>query len=137
MSAKRGGLALAGVLLALAGCDRTQLSAGGVAAACDGGACDAGIGHTGPDVPTTPVLTCAAPLILCGDHCADVQRDGSNCGLCRHACGGTQVCSHGACVELQSPPPPLTCAAPLSLCGDHCADIQHDPASCGACGHAC
>ncbi|MEZ4406093.1 MAG: hypothetical protein R3A52_06430 [Polyangiales bacterium] len=53
----------------------------------------------------------------------------------RHGLPAGQVCSRGACGA--------TCASPLVTCGGEdggvarCADLNIDPANCGACDNAC
>src|SRR4051812_39118009 len=86
-------------------------------------------------------ITCAAPLGICGSGasaaCTDLQNDPSNCGACGKACALGDLCLTGGCVLTGA----AVCPAPRALCGAGgdaiCADLDHDPANCGACGSAC
>jgi hypothetical protein len=42
-------------------------------------------------------LTCAAPLVLCGLRCVDVETDSGNCSGCGNSCGPGRTCITGAC----------------------------------------
>jgi hypothetical protein len=64
----------------------------------------AACGHHGnqagaADAPSpTDALECTAAQTLCGDTCADLMTDVSNCGACGHACGcGSTSCTAGIC----------------------------------------
>jgi hypothetical protein len=64
----------------------------------------AACGHHGnqagaADAPSpTDALVCTAAQTLCGDTCADLMTDVSNCGACGHACGcGSTSCTAGIC----------------------------------------
>jgi hypothetical protein len=46
----------------------------------------------------TEEKTCATDQTVCGDACAVLTTDPSNCGACGHACGEGQVCTAGACL---------------------------------------
>jgi streptogramin lyase len=55
--------------------------------------------------------------------------DIANCGACKMACAGGQLCTAGKCVT--------SCAADQTNCKDTCVNLLNDPRDCGACGTAC
>lgn len=76
------------------------------------------------------------------DDCNDTVGDGCEADL-----ASAETC--GDCSTTCSPPAPIcapagigrectsTCEAPQTPCGTSCADLDSDPANCGACGHDC
>ena len=92
-----------------------------------------------PDVPPPPDVTlppdvpqpdCPTPFRACGDVCADLDNDPSNCGGCGVSCGFGARCLRGRCLA-------ISCGRGLTLCGDSCVDLTTDAANCGACGRFC
>ncbi|MFO0649484.1 MAG: hypothetical protein U0326_24800 [Polyangiales bacterium] len=75
------------------------------------------------------VTPCAAPNLVCGTTCTDVQTSVTNCGRCGNACAAGQSCVAGACVT--------PCPSPNVMCGAVCADVQTSVSNCGRCGNAC
>ncbi|MBL8716830.1 MAG: hypothetical protein JNL79_12585 [Myxococcales bacterium] len=90
-------------------------------------------------------LSCGTGLDLCTSACVDFKTDNNNCGACGNKCGSGQSCQAGVCQA--------TCGTGLTACtgsgGDggaeggadggagYCANLDNDPANCGACGKAC
>ncbi len=72
---------------------------------------------------------CAAPRVLCGGACVDLQTDRAHCGRCGAACASGQSCVAGACR--------VNCASGQSSCAGVCRDLSNDLGNCGACGRAC
>ncbi len=64
----------------------------------DGGTPDGG---TEPDasVPDGGVITCGAPLTICGVECINTQADPRYCGDCETACPAGNVCEAGNCID--------------------------------------
>jgi len=58
-------------------------------------------------------------------YCAQLAKDGANCGACGHVCPQGKACDQGVC------------SCPLTQCGSLCVDTQTDATNCGACGHSC
>lgn len=56
-------------------------------------------------------------------------------------CRPTETTCHGVCIARLADGgdacPPTMCAAPLTACGDTCANLQTDSSHCGLCGIAC
>jgi len=67
---------------------------------------------------------CAGGQMLCGDSCADVLSDPSNCGGCGIPCSGGQVCRNGSC----------GCQSGM-LCNGAC--VSSDATHCGDCNTTC
>lgn len=68
---------------------------------------------------------------LCGGVClasTSLLSDNFNCGVCGVACGRSQTCQGGACVD---------CPAGQTVCSFACTNLRNDPRNCGACGNAC
>ncbi|MGI8476733.1 MAG: hypothetical protein ACR2OO_10220, partial [Thermomicrobiales bacterium] len=66
----------------------------------------------------------------CSGTCADLSKDGQNCGSCGNFCGTLMVCSAGSCVDV--------CALNgLLACGGTCVNATVDPNNCGVCGLSC
>src|SRR6185295_405838 len=84
-----------------------------------------------PDVVTmmdAPTLEqCNKSTTRCGDTCADLTTDNSNCGSCGTQCPSKASCEAGSCV----------CNAGQQLCNGACTDTATDTTNCGACGKAC
>ncbi len=85
-------------------------------------------------------VRCASGQIECGGQCVDPRTDARNCGSCGRACAAGQACEGGA--DGGAPSCVATCAAPFSECAPdggtpYCANLQVDPANCGACRRAC
>jgi hypothetical protein len=85
---------------------------------CSGGICD---------------VDCKAPLVRCGDQCADPSTNLQHCGGCNRPCTapamGTPLCSGGAC--------DFACNAGWTKCGVLCVNTQTDGTNCGGCGITC
>jgi hypothetical protein len=85
-----------------------------------------------------PPMPNACPNPAGGAFCTNLSSDAGNCGGCGHACPAGIVCQNGVCGGGQ-----ITCPSPAKTCTDqvtgkvYCADIQHDPGNCGACGSVC
>jgi hypothetical protein len=87
--------------------DTTEPDAGDASAAPDASAkpdasvpdasapADAGVDAGPPACPTNTER--------CGTDCVDTQSESAHCGRCDNVCGGTQICTDGACVA-----PPIT-----------------------------
>ncbi|HEY0190300.1 MAG TPA: hypothetical protein VGC42_04210 [Kofleriaceae bacterium] len=58
----------------------------------------------------------------------------SACGSAGQATG---VVDASAGRDATDGPDGASCAPPLTMCGDRCTNLANDPASCGACDHAC
>jgi hypothetical protein len=151
---------VAGLLVALAGCD----GGGG-----DGGGGDGGGGDGGG---------CTAPMVWCpGAGCVNTSVSVDHCGDCAAACEGCDRCIMGDCTpaccgsdEIDCDPSVATldcvvttnnrahcgscdnvcaddetcsgrqcvpCEAPLARCGNTCADLSNDIRHCGECDNAC
>jgi endo-1,4-beta-D-glucanase Y len=83
-----------------------------------------------PQVCSNSTCTCAAPLLACGDKCANVDSDPMNCGACGTICSGaTPYCSQKLCVA--------TCPGTEMACGMACTNTATDPLNCGFCTNAC
>ena len=111
--------------------------------------------------PTTDSGGCPDGQTDCDGTCIDPSSDPNNCGFCGLACGVGRTCSGGGCVcsagytdclgiccaadevcvegfcqpALVEPVP--ACGAGLTNCFGVCADLQSDPAYCGACDTPC
>lgn len=72
----------------------------------------------------------------CGaDECVDVSADPAHCGRCDRACGITEECVAGSCVE-------PTCVAGATECGTRlseraCVDLDSNLEHCGVCEREC
>src|SRR5205823_407119 len=81
---------------------------------------------------------CASGQLRCGSLCADPMTDADNCGGCGMACPGaanaTRRCSAGACGFVCNPGYADCDGVPANGCE---ANLQSDPAHCGACATAC
>lgn len=71
---------------------------------------------------------CTGGLTDCDGRCVDTHSDRANCGECEQACGSTQYCETGSCVE---------CGAPRKLCQGSCVGVTSDADNCGECGNRC
>lgn len=111
--------------------------------------------------PPTDSGGCPDGQTDCDGTCVDRSSDPNNCGLCGLACGVGRECSGGGCVcsagytnclgiccaadevcvegFCQPAPrePAPGCGAGLTNCFGVCADLQSDPAYCGACDTPC
>jgi hypothetical protein len=86
----------------------------------------------GPDAanPDTSVpMGCPSGYSQCGNDCAPLKRDPTNCGACGKACKEGEVCVQGGCA--------LQCAGGATKCGAECASTKSDPNNCGMCGTKC
>ncbi|MEZ4389845.1 MAG: hypothetical protein R3A48_02020 [Polyangiales bacterium] len=76
---------------------------------------------------------CGPGQVVCGEACASVDVDPSNCGACGARCGDIERCVAGACVA--------TCPSGLVPCeadgGARCVSLATEAAHCGACGASC
>jgi hypothetical protein len=88
----------------------------------DGGEIDA-------DVPSEGDNGCGPGLTNCGGLCVDTSSDHSHCGQCDHACGPSQACDAGECVD--------DCPPGKTKCYGACVDTESDVRNCGSCGNAC
>ncbi len=52
-----------------------------------------------PDEPKGDVITCAAPLLLCGADCVNPKTDPRYCGDCETSCPSGHVCETGSCID--------------------------------------
>jgi hypothetical protein len=101
----------------------------------DGGAGGSG-GDAGPP-PWVNLGNCNAPMG--GTACYDLSIDHANCGACGHACGTTQYCQGGMCIDFAA----MNCGAGGTACLDPngqkplCTNLMGDPRNCGACGNVC
>jgi hypothetical protein len=91
---------------------------------------------------------CSGTQQCCSGQCVDEHSDAAHCGSCGNACtGANSACCQGTCnvptaaactgcgTDCSTLTPMQTCCP--SGAGHSCADMQTDPANCGACGHAC
>jgi glucosylceramidase len=108
---RRGSIAAIAFALFVAGC----ASSGKSGSAGTGGTTGSGGGSPNP---------CSAGQMRCGDSCADVLRDPSNCGGCGIPCSNGQACSNGTCA----------CQSGL-FCNGAC--VSSDAAHCGDCTTTC
>jgi hypothetical protein len=104
-----------------------------------GVACQMGMCGGGGTTMCPPTQPNACPNATGGAYCTDFSRDAGNCGGCGRACAAGVACQNGMCGgggQVTCPPSAQTCtdAAGGKV---YCADTQHDPGNCGACGHVC
>jgi hypothetical protein len=73
--------------------------------------------------------TCPSGLAACSDDvCADLSRDGDNCGMCGNKCGGGFECGGGTC----------NCVGfMVAMCNGQCVNLDSDRNNCGSCGVVC
>ncbi len=71
----------------------------------------------------------------CDFACVDTQTNAAYCGHCGNACPDGETCVRGTCEA------PMSCAAPLVLCGEGasagCFNLTASAENCGRCGNAC
>jgi len=125
------------------------------------GACGVSCGGACQDGTCSDQTGCPDGQTDCDGTCVDPSSDPNNCGFCSNACGVGRECSGGGCVcsagytnclgiccsaaevcvegFCQPAPgaPAPACGAGLTNCFGVCADLQSDPANCGACGAPC
>ena len=100
-------------------------------------------------------LTCGAcgnPAPVCADNvctaCGSHAQCGSDAVCCSGSCFSGVCCSSGQCDDPGAPDcvshdcvcaknTDTPCASGETCCGSGCADLQHDSANCGSCGHTC
>ncbi len=74
----------------------------------------------------------------CTPGCGVCVADSSSATGCSKPCRATTCAvTRTDCPASFCPPPPPTCAAGQTLCGNTCSDLGWDPGNCGACGNAC
>jgi len=102
-----------------------------------GNACEAGSACTNG----VCAVSCAVGQVNCGGTCINPNTDRSHCGAtgtctgqdAGAVCAADQICSLGTCAQ--------SCLTGWNACPTsdptYCADLQHDPNDCGACGTTC
>lgn len=81
------------------------------------------------DAEDGEIVTCTAPLQMCGDECVNTMTDARHCSACDTPCDPDYECLSGLCR--------LICSGQGLACGDECVDRMSDPDNCGACGVRC
>jgi len=71
---------------------------------------------------------------LCGDACADLIGDPTNCGMCNNKCSSGQVCNDGGC-SLSCQPGYDKCPNDAGL--NFCINPQSNDYNCNGCGNVC
>ncbi len=136
-------------------CDGTVDNVPGIGAPCTI-ASAMGVCADGVTACMSNAVMCTAPASspeLCNhldDDCdgstdegIDTMTDGTNCGMCGHACGAGTSCCNGSCVDESSDHANcmgcgMTCPSTANTCcSSSCADTMTDAHNCGMCGHAC
>ncbi len=113
------------VALSAGSCSRTNASyvagtpcmpSAGPSACGQGTTCD----------PQTGICACPAGSALCGNDCANLATDATNCGGCGLVCPGGQSCASGRCSGGGCPTGAVDC---LGLCIDPKTNAQlpHPP----------
>lgn len=77
---------------------------------------------------------CSEGLTSCGEYCADVTSDTSNCGGCGEACPPAGANEYVVCVAGECE---YACNYGATDCSGACRYLDSDPDNCGACGSAC
>jgi hypothetical protein len=111
---------------------------------CGGGNCQSVNQPDGGTMTTCPVGVSQCTLAGSPSYCADLLHDPRNCGSCGFACGATQSCMDGKCLDGAGDAgmdAAINCPAGLIPCsgatGLYCADPARDRNNCGACGKIC
>ncbi len=77
---------------------------------------------------------CEDGLTSCGSgQCYDLMSDRAHCGTCTKACGATEKCEKGECVDNTD----ADCGEGKKVCYGECIDILSDVKNCGNCENAC
>ena len=74
------------------------------------------------------------------DLCVNFANDALHCGNCSTRCDTTETCVEGTCTPSEvscDTDPDNPDAVTQTPCWGTCADLESDPANCGACGNAC
>jgi hypothetical protein len=67
---------------------------------------------TDDDSGTPPDMDSGMACMMCGNMCADLKTDNSNCGKCGNACPMGATCVQGSC----------QCSSGQTRCGNTCVD---------------
>ena len=79
-------------------------------------------------------VCCGCGTCRCGNHCADLANDFSNCGECGYACRQPGPNEYGARVDGYCE---YACVEGAVRCNGTCTSLDWDPDNCGACGNVC
>jgi hypothetical protein len=77
---------------------------------------------------------CGDGQACCGDFCADLASDFSNCGACGFHCEPPGPFEMGVCLDGGCA---YSCVEGAVVCDGECSLLVGDPANCGGCGNVC